>query len=441
MPFKIVNNNISFIISFNKEPEKLIFYFYNFNLNEDINEPNEILFDDMNIQNEMIRCQINSDFTYIKCFYYSNNEYNHYLKLTKFRIKDMNLYLEGTYDYTIYNKINQIKLAISNNDNIYLCYLDDLTPYCIINDILNNFIVDGCGHQNKWSDKYRVFYFDEIDEFILLNRKATSITILNNLYNTVSCGKSINRPEQKNAFSLIYNNNEYQLVNFSNFLNYNISIDISILVQNKSSQFFQEIKTLINNCTKENLTIYLNKIMKNSTTINFIDDNNKIIISKDDMNISFTSTYIQKINENSNLTTINLAKCENELKNFYNISEQNYLYLLKIDIEQKGRNYPQIEYQVFYPLNEGKIELLNLSLCKENIEISIPVLINDTIDKYNPKINYYNDICSKTDSNSNTDIILDDRRNEFIINNMSLCEENCELINYDYCNKKAKCSL
>ena len=87
------------------------------------------------------------------------------------------------------------------------------------------------------------------------------------------------------------------------------------------------------------------------------------------------------------------------------------------------------------------IEILNLSLCEGlNIELSIPVIINDNIEKYNPKSNYYNDICTRATSESNTDIILNDRRNEFINKNMSLCENNCELIDYDNYNKKAKCS-
>ena len=59
---------------------------------------------------------------------------------------------------------------------------------------------------------------------------------------------------------------------------------------------------------------------------------------------------------------------------------------------------------------------------------------------YNPKSDYYNDICSKATSKFNTDITIYDRRNEFIKNNMSLCEDNCELIDYDYNNNKAKCS-
>ena len=104
-------------------------------------------------------------------------------------------------------------------------------------------------------------------------------------------------------------------------------------------------------------------------------------------------------------------------------------------------NYPLIEYEVFYPINNGKIKILNLSFCEgTDIEISIPIIINDTLDKYNQKSDYYNDICSKATSKFNTDITLYDRRIEFIKNNMSLCERNCELIGYDYNNKKAKCS-
>ena len=115
--------------------------------------------------------------------------------------------------------------------------------------------------------------------------------------------------------------------------------------------------------------------------------------------------------------------------------------MLKIDIGENKKNYPLIEYEVFYPLNNGNIEILNLSFCEGiNIELTIPVKINGTLDKYNPKSNYYNDICTKATSGCNTDITLGDRRNEFIKNNLSLCEINCELIGYNYNNNKAKCS-
>ena len=35
---------------------------------------------------------------------------------------------------------------------------------------------------------------------------------------------------------------------------------------------------------------------------------------------------------------------------------------------------------------------------------------------------------------------LKDRKNEFVYNNMSLCEENCDLINYNKSTEKVKCS-
>ena len=65
---------------------------------------------------------------------------------------------------------------------------------------------------------------------------------------------------------------------------------------------------------------------------------------------------------------------------------------------------------------------------------------DDNIDKYNPKSAYYNDICYKTTSESGTDISLKDRKNEFVENNMTLCEENCDLIDYNSTIEKVKCS-
>ena len=78
---------------------------------------------------------------------------------------------------------------------------------------------------------------------------------------------------------------------------------------------------------------------------------------------------------------------------------------------------------------------LNLSIC-ENIKIDIYV----TLDKYDSNSNYYNDLCSQSASESGTDIPLKDRKNEFINNNMTICEENCEIKSYDYNNKRVKCS-
>ena len=157
--------------------------------------------------------------------------------------------------------------------------------------------------------------------------------------------------------------------------------------------------------------------------------------------LRFTSTKYLKNNPNINETTINLGLCENILKDAYNISYNTSLYLLIIQIKQAGMKIPKVEYEVYNINNENNFMLLNLSLCKNvKIDISIPVEINDNIDKYNASSGYYNDLCYQTKSIYGTDICLEDRREEFINNNLSLCEENCELTDYDYTYKKAKCS-
>ena len=128
------------------------------------------------------------------------------------------------------------------------------------------------------------------------------------------------------------------------------------------------------------------------------------------------------------------------IKSFYKIENESTLYILIVEIEQKRANIPKIEYEVYFPFNNTKMEKLNLTICKDTrMELLIPVNISENIEKHNPKSDYYNDICSKTTSGNGTDIILKDRRNEFIDKNMSLCEDNCEFINYVNKNKKVKC--
>ena len=74
---------------------------------------------------------------------------------------------------------------------------------------------------------------------------------------------------------------------------------------------------------------------------------------------------------------------------------------------------------------------MNLSLCKsKKAIISYPVPIDDDIDKFNSSSGYYNDVCYTTSSEFGTDLCLKDRRDIFIDKNMTLCEENCILIDY-----------
>ena len=72
--------------------------------------------------------------------------------------------------------------------------------------------------------------------------------------------------------------------------------------------------------------------------------------------------------------------------------------------------------------------------------ILLPAIIEkNDINKYNSSHEYYNDICYTYTTDNGTDIILTDRKNEFISYNMSLCESKCEYGGYYSGIKKAKC--
>jgi ABC-type glycerol-3-phosphate transport system permease component len=68
------------------------------------------------------------------------------------------------------------------------------------------------------------------------------------------------------------------------------------------------------------------------------------------------------------------------------------------------------------------------------------VLIDENeIYKYNPNSEFYNDICSTYTTKYKTDITLKDINKEFLNNNMTLCENNCNYASYNSILKKVEC--
>ena len=173
-----------------------------------------------------------------------------------------------------------------------------------------------------------------------------------------------------------------------------------------------------------------------------IDKGENIVIEEKGTKLTITNTANQKNSENDKYsTTINLGECETKLKEHYKIPLDDPLYILKIDVEQKGMKIPKIEYEVYYNLNGKNLEQLNLSICQNTkIDISIPVEITEDLDKLNSSSAYFNDICYTSTSDSGTDISLADRKKEFTDNNKTLCEENCDFTKYNYETGKAVCS-
>ena len=157
--------------------------------------------------------------------------------------------------------------------------------------------------------------------------------------------------------------------------------------------------------------------------------------------ITLTTIDNQKNNsKNDNTTNIDLSECERILRDIYNISDDEKIYMLKKDVEQTGMKIPKIEYDVYYKLN-GSLSILNLFYCKDiKADLFIPVEINESIDILNSSSGYYNDICYTTNSNSGTDISLKDRKNDFIKYNKTVCQDDCIFSDYDFDTQKAKCT-
>ena len=114
---------------------------------------------------------------------------------------------------------------------------------------------------------------------------------------------------------------------------------------------------------------------------------------------------IKRTNEkNEDDNDIDLTECEEMLKEHYNISLDEYLYLFRIDIEQEGMAVPSFEYELLYPIETQNLQKLNLTICKDvKVKIDIPFNLTDDLEKYNSSSPYYNDICYTFTSGSGTE--------------------------------------
>ena len=169
-----------------------------------------------------------------------------------------------------------------------------------------------------------------------------------------------------------------------------------------------------------------------------VNENQNIIIeeNKDLYQISTLSNQMNKINYN--YTSIDIGKCERRLRDQYEIEDNKELIIFKIEYFVEGYNIPIINYALF--TEDGKIKL-NLDYCRNlSIMYNIPVSINESeLYKYEPGSDYYNDECFTHTTESNTDITLYDRKNEYNANNLSLCEKNCTYQGYNISNKNVEC--
>ena len=170
-------------------------------------------------------------------------------------------------------------------------------------------------------------------------------------------------------------------------------------------------------------------------------ENKKIIYNYNNITFEIGGTKNEKLDINSTLIISN-NECELKLKNYYNISLNEQLYFFKIIIPEQGKRISKLKYEYFYHLKDGNNTLieLDISICEnEKVKIYNKINITGDLDKYDINSEYYNSICYSVE-NEKYDLILKDRRNIYDNNNLSVCQDNCFFLDYDYEYQAALCS-
>ena len=132
-----------------------------------------------------------------------------------------------------------------------------------------------------------------------------------------------------------------------------------------------------------------------------------------------------------NLTYIDFGECGLKLKEINKLSSLDDILIFKIEYYSPDFKIPIIEYTLFGKFGTRKLNLLTCSDIK--IMYYIPKEINNYKDYiYNPENNYYSDKCVSSATSNMTDLIVNDKKDIFNENNMSLCESICKFKGYEY---------
>ena len=207
-------------------------------------------------------------------------------------------------------------------------------------------------------------------------------------------------------------------------------------------------KVIPNEQAKEIQSILRNDIIKGE----FNNTNNTIIQTK---NILYQVAKIkeQKNSELSFISSIDLDECEERIRKERHLKDDDDLIILKTDIlDEKDPSKIIVQYEIYDPYT---LEMIPLDICNDTtVNINIPVVLNDVTESLYKSLNnsgynlfdlndsFYNDICSTYTTPDGTDLVLVDRMNIYHDNaqNVYLCQEGCEFIQYNETTKKSKCN-
>ena len=386
----------------------------------------------INCYNESIVGYALENFTFKPCFHTCYN-------CSEIGDNNNNKCIHCKSNYEFKEEMNNTQNCYEKCDNYY--YFDEYNNYICTKtkecpEVYTKLIsekrkcIDDCSKDNLYIFEYNNMCYLTYSEISTVVTTSISST---NLYEFFYESSTQHRIEELST-DIIYENSKIDnLINKCSI--YELSNGLCKLDNNDNINNSQEGKDLI----VSNIKDLLLKGAFDTILLNITKENNKGLVIKGDSITYQIITIDNQYNcKEENISIVELDECERDLRSHYNISKNNSLLIFKMDIYIEGFLSPIIEYEVYD--SKTKIQL-DLSLCNHTkINILIPVSVKEeNINKYNSSHEYYNDICYTYTTENGTDIILADRKNEFIINNMSLCESKCEYGGYDIDIKKAKC--
>ena len=242
------------------------------------------------------------------------------------------------------------------------------------------------------------------------------------------------------------NSEESEITEKNNFIDLNSIKGIMDLIKEETIKEIIELilghknlKTMSNSeSLKElNKTHQILSALITSGSINMSSGREDIILKGEKIIYQITNTENQKNSDDkSEISIIDLGECEKIIKKNISYKEDpTPLIILKIDIQKEGFKASAVQYEVYNPYTNEKIDL---NICSNAIiKISAPVnLTSDEVetyedlkkqgyDLYDAKGSFYQEICTQFTSKNSTDVILSDRRRFYYDKNATFCEESC----------------
>ena len=173
-----------------------------------------------------------------------------------------------------------------------------------------------------------------------------------------------------------------------------------------------------------------------------IIDNKSITINVYSYNNDYSINFDKLLQNNINITMIDLRDCISLYKKYYNV--ENDIYIVTIDTPRKYSNETinNFNFELYF---DNKTKIDNLDICK-NIKMKVysPIIYSEIISlelaKYfyeqggynifNKNDSFYNDVCSSAYYYGN-DMTLNDRYIDIYPHDIQICPKDCECLGFN----------